>query len=543
MIIGNNGTIINTEGVQQFRIGENSHYIKGLMFVPGFRAGRESAEQVQSVISRTGKIPFDRIYGAYTYCIVQNTGEIDFFVSNSEMHCIYLTDDAASSSFLQLMEERNKHQKVLTYGVEQICEYYTLGGVFFKKTFVEEISILPNAEYVCIKDGTIQALPKNVAGIDGESHLEKPEDLFEYLAYALSGKKVASALTGGYDSRLVSTMLFHKIPLTLFYATNDPEDPDLVAVKKVASVMKRPLKVFQTEKPQLSEELLWSYITQSDGLPGLSLEADTRILNFRRSLENEGFEICLTGDGGVLHKDWEWMQDLPFYHRKNTNLRRFYHQRIAYSQCDTGLGSTLKPLYKQQEDRFVKKMRPLVQRINTESYDFLYHYITGSQCLGYNHDTPTFITYAPLWELDLVRYSYHLPRRKRFFYNFIRKMTTNENKEIAKVPTNYGTTASCEPRYMVRDIFYQVKQYGEKAYRLIWRTIFHKTPSSGSVSELVEWTLEEDLRELPMTQRAIDWAKSVRYLMDEVKPDQIPYEQLQRLVHIYLLKDKYHISA
>lgn len=537
------GDVSYSEGFEKFTAEEDCCYVRGLLFIPGYHAGKESVEQLLLALRQNGEIPFDQLYGAYTCCIVRRTGEVFFFASNSEMHCLYFTEDTVSSSFLELLDYRCRHRLPLTFSSAQICEYYTLGKVFFQKTFLREISIIPNNQYVLYCNGVLRVLSKGITDISGESHLESPQKFFADLAYALSQQHVSSALTGGYDSRLVSTMLYREIPLTLYYATNNPEDPDLSAVKKVAEIIGHPLKIYHTEKPVCDEAFIWEHILQSDGLVGLSLEGDTRIRNFRKNLQQSGADVCLTGDGGVLHKDWEWMQDLPFYHRKHTNLHRFYHQRIAYASCDNGLGEALIPVYQQQEDRFVRSLQQYVRRINTESYDVLYHYVSGSQRLGYNHDVPGFVSYAPLWELDLVRWSYHLPRRTRFFYNFIRQLTTEANPEIARIPTNYGTTASSEGRYLFRDVFYQLAQYAEKAHRLLWRTLFRKTPSCASAKPLIEWSLEPDLRALSLAQQAVAWGIQTRYLSTDTTAEQLPYAQLTRTIHLYLLKEHYQIDT
>lgn len=567
MLATQRGELLATGNFQKYAFGNEEHYVKGFMYIPGFRAGKESVEQIHLALETEGRVPFDRICGAYTYCVkiprvktanaicggdvVNDTThmvscgggadfEILFFAPNSEMHCLYYGDGAASDSFLELCRDRERRGLPRTFSPESVCEYYSLGKVFFGKTFLREISILPNDRYLRIRDGKMEVESKNVQGIDGESHIGSPKKYFDDLAYAVGGMKVCSALTGGYDSRMVVSMLRKKVPLKIFYSTNNEEETECRISKKIAGIINAPISVYHTEKPALTEQLLRDIVASGDGMRPLSLEGDIRIGNFYNSLKNEGFDLFLTGDGGVLHKDWEWMQDLPFYRRRSTNLRRFYHQRIAYELRSALLGPRLRPVFDNQEARFVESMLPYKKGINTESYDSLYYYVSSSQRIGYNCHSSSLAGYAPLWELDLVRNSYHLPRRERFFYNFMRKMTTEAEPEVARIPTNYGTTASSEAAYLFRDVFFQLKDYVKKAFRMLGRKFFHKTLRLRK--ELITWSLEDELRALPLTEEMVSWATSNGILAVGADKSKIPYAQLTRLDHLYLLKKEFDIA-
>ena len=226
---------------------------------------------------------------------------------------------------------------------------------------------------------------------------------------------------------------------------------------------------------------------------------------FKKHLGEKNTILFLTGDGGALHKDWEWMQDLPFYHRRKTNLNRFYDQRIEFLKYNNYLGEKLCPVYTNQKKRILAHLKEYSRSINTESYDFLYYYISGNRRLYYNlHEFGVFM-YAPLNEFEYVRYSYHLPRRKRFFYNQIRKLTTGANKQVARIPTNYATTASSEVRYLMRDVFLQGIDYSKKAIRMFGRKFFNR---SFFVSAPFEWDID-DIRLLPYASEALSYAKKM----------------------------------
>ena len=282
------------------------------------------------------------------------------------------------------------------------------------------------------------------------------------------------------------------------------------------------------------------FIEDQDGDCLQAIESEYRLLTLRKKLMNEGYTVQISGDGGVLHKDWEWMQDLPFYHKKHTNLKRFYHQRIAYELDAKFLGPALSPLFSTQEQRFIDQMKPYVKSINTQSYDALYYDVSTVRGAPYNVKRDGYVGYAPMDELETVKYSYHLPRRTRFFYNFLRRLTTNASPEIARIPTNYGTTASNETRYIVRDVFFQLADYARKAGRMLGRRFFHKTFFVRK--SVMDWSLEKDLRELSTSGNALEWAKGKEWLSDSANVNNLRYSQLLAVVYLYLIHKEFGIN-
>jgi len=143
-------------------------------------------------------------------------------------------------------------------------------------------------------------------------------------------------------------------------------------------------------------------------------------------------------------------------------------------------------------------------------------------------------SYAPLWELELVRYSYHLPRRKRFFYNSMRDITTKANPAIARIPTGYGTTASNEAPYVIRDVFFQIVDYFKKACRLVSRKVLKKSLFVGRVTT---WSTEQEVRELDLSKKALEYCIQKGYIAEGTNLSEISYSLLGRIIQIYMLAD------
>lgn len=537
MTILKNGQLYNTKDFMAYSFDGEMHYIHGLLYVPGVKYGYDSAKMVHELLKQSGSIPFKKLFGAFNYVIHQKNGNIYFFSDNSNLHCIYKSDLAVSSSYINLLSYLLEQGQKLSFNQESLCEYFTLGNIYFDKTHVNEIAILPNNRYLLFYNGLWIEGSKDT-DVGTPSVIHNPQEFFDNLAASLSEGTVCQALTGGYDSRLIFTCLQKTISPQPFISANSESNPEVVIAKKVAGIAGKSLKVIHLSKPNLTEKIVKDIIWANDGMSPLMLDSDLRIFNFKEVMRQNGYNIQLTGDGGVLHKDWEWMQDLPFYRKRKTNLAKFYRQRIGYAAHSKGLSDSYLRMYSNQQKRFIRLLLPYVKDLNSQSYDSLYANVTGNRKILYNYGTPSYITYAPLAELELVRYSYHLPRLRRFFYNSMREITTEANPEIACIPTNYGTTASSNKVYLARDIMFQIIDYGRKGCRLISRKFGH----NAFVSRVLDWSLENDFQRLAVTDKAVYWAISGDFLAIGTIASDLTYKQIQSLVHLYLLSDAFHIS-
>ncbi len=89
------------------------------------------------------------------------------------------------------------------------------------------------------------------------------------------------------------------------------------------------------DKPKITEDYLYQLFRYNQTF--LSFNSSIRIEGFTRYRKQKGYNIRVTGDGGVLHKDWWWTQDFPFYNKKKVDLNRFYRQRIYLTKINAEL--------------------------------------------------------------------------------------------------------------------------------------------------------------------------------------------------------------
>ena len=512
-------------GFQSFRFGDMTIFLDGLIYVYGIKAGNDTVKWLYETVQSQGNIPFEELRGAYV-CIIRQNKKIIAFCDNSNMHCIYYSEQMISTSFLKMIN------KDLDFDLEAVCEYLTLGNVFFDKTFFKNIRILNSSEIAVIEENKITIIPKPIRDIDGPCNVSSINDYFDRLAYSLSDLRICQALTGGYDSRMIYACLSNKINDHPAISGNNLDDKDIKCASEVANTCNAQLDIIKTEKPVFSEKIIWDLFEIKDGIIPFDLDADIRLFTFKTKLARD-YDVHLTGDGGVLHKDWEWTQDLPFYRKRKSNAKRFYRQRLYYLSVGEYLGEALKDQFINQEKRFEDELKMISKSLNTQSYDSWYYKVSGNRRTAYNYNPmSTLISYAPLNELDVVRYSYALPRRKRFFYNSIRNTITKENKAMARIKTNYGTNASDELLYIIPDVFCQIIEYIRKAYRVIGRKMFNKNLLNNSV---LNWSLEKELRNSDIAHIAIKYAQQRRFIDIKLQMKDLPYIVIQRLIHLYCL--------
>ena len=180
---------------------------------------------------------------------------------------------------------------------------------------------------------------------------------------------------------------------------------------------------------------------------------------------------------------------------------------------------------------FKLQLSSLKKETNTQSYDMFYNYLTGNRRFQYNLCNGKNCFYAPLQELEAVRFSYRAPRRKRFFYLQIRDIISKSSKEISTIPTNYGTTASNNSKYIIRDTWFATKQFIYRAYRYAYRSLTGKTIG---LQKFTTWSCFDDVKNTKIARESIRYALTKGYTNQSLTIDNINESQLGSLIYLYL---------
>lgn len=532
MIINKNSEITDIKNIFDMEINGYKYYCNGLIYIYGKRAGEESIRCLAAEYEKMGEIPFEKLHGAFSILIKNPDESAIAFTDNSHMHVLYIHDYSISDSFLNLIDYVLQSEDYkFSLNIEAMAEQYCIGRIFFNKTLISEITLSDSDAYYHIHDGIIEKKSKEIYDIDEKHNIIEPEDFFDYLSKALDEIKTSVALTGGYDSRLVYSFMKNKMIIQPTLSGDDESNIDIVVSKKVAKSVGDNLRLIRTYKPDISDNILEEMFKIYDGSPDFTKDGGYRLYKYREELGNDGYKVHLTGDGGVLHKDWEWMQDLPFYRKKNTDLTRYYTQRLAYGYNSKFAGGLISKEAFGIKDKIVSKLEKYKRSINTQSYDMLYYHVNGLRNVSYNQRINGVIEYAPLFERDIVAYSYHIPRGRRFFYNNIRRMISQQNQIISRIPTCYGTTASNDKLLLLRDVIFQIVDYGKKFIRMVGRKINGKSLLCGNVNT---WTLSEDIVKLDSFKEAVNFCKKYDIIDKNVQISKLNKKQSEFALQVYL---------
>lgn len=536
MIVDNNSIFKNNlVNIRQFTINENVQYfIHGMFIYEKYSEGITSVEAFHRYYSYNKKFDFDSLRGAFSCIIRFPDGAIVAFTDNSNLHCLYISEKEISTGFLELLRYRKNLGEKLTFDQKSICQLLTLNRILFWDTPVVEVKRSRAENFYTFQKERIKINSKEIKEIEAPSQIGSEGEFLHEIANSLKTEKYIQALTGGYDSRMVYACMreIKQVPIFTSDFAGDAEE-DVRVAQKVTMAVGDKLDIVTITNAHLTQDKVEELFSFSDGMmPFLSAGA-FRVSEFQKRFSEAGYKFLITGDGGVLHKDWEWMQDLPFYNRRDTNLSRFYEQRIELIKQYQNLSNTMQHIYEKQKSSVLEFMKQFVKETNTKSYDYLYFYVNGKPDSAYTKNGVSIQGYAPLWERDMVRFSYNQTRKMRFFYNLIRKETTSANKNIARIPTVYGTTSSFEIRFLLRDVIFQVMDYIKKFYRLIGRRFFNITDITGKSKG--SKIFEAEIRNLANMNEAIQCAICNDFIKKEADINTLSDRELSVIYLLYRL--------
>lgn len=529
MLISFESGIINVDNFECIEINNYKYYYSGIIWMRGKKAGKETVEHISKLYEVEHNIPFIDIFGSYSFVILHPNGRIVMFTDNSNLHTFYIGSKFIGTNYLEVIKEKEK----VDFDLEALCEFLALGKTFFGKTIINEIKLSRSENYYICEGGVLFIKDKGIGNIDGNTSIKDVNEFFKEMSYSLSDLKVTISLTGGYDSRLVYACINDYLTVKPFISGDNDKHKDIIYSQKAAEAGGSKIEILRIKKPEINNDLIESLFYTSQGILPFIDDGFIRISSFVFERKNNGYQCYLTGDGGVKHKDWYWTQDLPFYNKKKTDVPKFYDQRIQKTKKFLPFGDSLEPLHKQLRERMIIEFSKFTKSINTQSYDsFGFNILQDINQIEYGTFSDILPSYAPLWELELVRYSYHLPRRKRFFNYSMRKITTKASNKIARVPTFYGTTASSETPYLIRDTFLQVIEYFKKACRLLGRKFFNKNFFVGNPAT---WSVEKEVRALTISKAAVEYCIEKGFIKPGILQEDLSFELLGKIIQVYLL--------
>jgi asparagine synthetase B (glutamine-hydrolysing) len=519
---------------------ESGDYIigwRGLVYILGISSGRESiiefeknlnVEKLEDSINKLKGNYFISIFSKQTntnYCFIDNSGVFDVFYSF----------DKISTSFLDLVKLENLSADDLN--VNAVIEFLNLGAIHQARTFFDTIKKIHFDEIILFSSsGDMKIINKKLAALDVSKNIMNKEDFLNYfkdMALSLKNNKLSVDLTGGIDSRIMVTLLSHNhLEFETSVAGSDG-DPDIEIAKKVAKSINRPLQITSREA-YLDSEKINGLFYFCDGLYDV-LNTYSAFKN-HQDRKKRDINLIISGVGGELFKDFWWLQDFPSYSKSRSNIERLFNTRIAPIKI---ANSILSDEFKIANSQFVpntlENLRQFIADQNTKTYDKIYYYFKMQTHAGrlITISTNYINSYAPLLEIDLVRYGYHLPRIKRFFNNFHREIITRTNAEVARIETTEGgMSISSESKYLLKDRVIYLKDKSKRLTKKLGQRFFKKTFFAEKYHQN---NFFNKVRELEVTKSSLNQMIKYNIINGNTDISMIRDDQLGKIISLGLL--------
>lgn len=529
MLISVTEGIVNTHGFKAYSYGENKIFLNGLLFLRGKIAGQESLDVVAYEYFEENRIRFDGFYGSFSMILSKKDSPVVVFTDNSCMQGLFLGKGHLGGKLNEVAEAESAQD----FDEEEVCNYLALTRRFGGHTIIKGIETTNNLYYYEVSRDGITCREKGLNDISGSTSISNPLHFFEDISFALSEKKVICALTGGYDSRMVLALLCTYKHLDSFIGGDNYECKEIAISQKVAEAGGINHRIIPTERPGINPDVLKLRFLNNNGAYTDFSTGGYRVTSYVDELERAGYEVLVTGNTGGMHKDLWFLQDFPFYARKKTRVSRFFSFRMEVISYKEYLGEAMLSIYSSQRISTLENMSHMIKPINTQSYD-MFGWELDCQSTLRSPEASMITVYSPLQEIDLVRFSFHLPRMKRFYNLFQRDLTTTASKAMARIPTVYGTTESSEPLYILRDAFLQTLSFIKRATNLTFRKLFRRFLFQQPVSNLY---IEDDIRSLDITSTALDWCKHRGFISNKCSVSTIPFWLLNRVLNLWFTEE------
>lgn len=529
------GKIKNISDLKLYKYGNYEIYYNGFVYLHG-QIGVENILNKFCDRMKTGDFQFvNELLGIYFICINDlKKSEKFIFIDNSGLYKAYMYQNVISTSFIELIENIDT---LVTPDYDAIVEFLHFGFVYFDKTIIEEINKLkPEFIYIINKNNKLEIIDKNIPRIFDTPAIS-PEEFFRNLHRSIQRENISIDITGGSDSRLIVSA-FQKSKADFELAISGmPENSDIKIAKVISKKLNKNFYPTYHTTEDISTKKIIELFRFTDAQ--IDLVVYHRIYNYLKDKKNRNVSFQISGLGGELYKDFWWLQDFPLYSKKNANIRKLYKYRIESIEFNHELlHNSLQTKSKKLAKNIISKLSQYKLSSNTRTYDNIYYYFKMQTTAGtfLTLSNKFFKTYAPLLELDLVRYGFNLPREKRFYNNFHRDFITRNCKDISTLKTNAGITCSANVFYKTWDLLNYCLNLGSRMLKQILRKIFKKTymqenPTNSRIYNVV--------RQLDIMNNSIEILKKEKILKKDIIIEKISNDLLGKILTLGIFFSKY----
>ncbi|MGB5909834.1 MAG: asparagine synthase-related protein [Promethearchaeia archaeon] len=522
-------------------------YWEGMPFIRGLSPDEPSIRKFLDEIKKSTLNSFiENLTGIYACIIYDKKKDIYYvFIDNAGQYNLFKSPNLFSTSYLESIKH-NKFKKE-DMNPEIISNFIISDSYMGWKTAFIPVEKIKHDEIIIIKGSDVHIEKKilkdifSIKKLDNKSIIKRFENIVNSLKKA--NTKIVLDLSGGHDSRMLSTIFVHYGLQFDTSTTGMPNYPDVFLSKQIADILGLNHTIHH-------HEVTSNTIQQEINDAFIDFDACMNILNWHHGYQyqklkiKKGYKLNITGHSGEFYKPmflWSCGDPVPKIAienliRKQGGGRRYgtYFSNIPYNI----FSKEYKKLSLGYKDRLKSDL--LKHYANDKSGKVLakiyYYYMeAGRTTNAYLIDR-----YSPLMDRYIIPCGttlkggvknnlYHQFRRlfirpwnDRFLYE--RKVTTSLNRKVAKVRVadalNYNASSS---------FFDQLNGYLKKRVKWAQRNIKKGPKYHPEFYSIV--------KSLPKSSDLMEILKNENILKSDIKVEDIPNSYMGALYTIAKLID------
>jgi asparagine synthase (glutamine-hydrolysing) len=389
-------------------------------------------------------MPADQLpRGEYAVAIRKN-GATFVFTCPSGLYHVYTSEDGrhVSTSFLAL--RRAAGQARLAH--QEFYEYILHGAVYGEQTLLQGIRRLDSRSFHALDGSRSEGMPAGdntdlaALGFDG-AVTKVGDDLMEYFSLIATTyeDQVCSALSGGYDSRLILGLLRQQGISPYLYVYGRPHDADVRVARAIAEGEEIPLHVTdhsstEVPTPERYREVVRENFLFKDGLGNEGVLDTGSDLATRRERVARA-RLQLNGGGGEIYRNFWVLPD-----------RSYTTHQFLTSKFDRFDYAPLRSTFDKQRyfSRLAEKVRVSVgarsDRLTRPQVEQLYADFRLRYWMGINNSNNAQYadTLTPFGDYRLTRDSFTLPLAWKNEGRFEAALIRQVDPALARYLSCYG---------------------------------------------------------------------------------------------------------
>jgi asparagine synthase (glutamine-hydrolysing) len=280
-----------------------------------------------------GTIDWDAAWGSY-FVATGAQGRLRAHLDPLGGYKVFSASDGTfhSSSFLAAAHLA-KARRLDPQGVYQ---YVFEGATFGSRTVFEDIRLFPTGAAVDLDGANSEPIPTGIVAkfdrtVSRRQHVERTVETlrrsFRTLVHVF-GDRIDTALSGGYDSRLILALLLDRQCRPRVHVYGRSDDADVRIARAIAQGEAFPLEIIdKSATPPVSADTFAALVERNlyafDGTPNDGVLDNGQDLQTRLA-RCAGGEVMLNGGGGEIFRNFFYLPDRPFTTREL--LWSFYTQ-------------------------------------------------------------------------------------------------------------------------------------------------------------------------------------------------------------------------